>query len=64
MPLKQEYLDYIRTAAGGMSRADFEAHLAAWRAGFIDDTQLRALAEPLTKSGYGDYLLNLLEWAN
>src|SRR5437660_6212892 len=34
MPLKQEYLDYIRTAAGGMSRADFEAHLAAWRAGF------------------------------
>ena len=37
---------------------------AAWRAGFIDDTQLRALAEPLTKSGYGDYLLNLLEWAN
>jgi len=37
---------------------------AAWRAGFIDDAQLRALAEPLTKSGYGDYLLNLLEWAN
>ena len=37
---------------------------AAWRAGLIDDTQLRALAEPLTKSGYGDYLLNLLEWAN
>jgi glucose-1-phosphate thymidylyltransferase len=33
-----------------------------WRAGFIDDDQLRALAEPLTKSGYGDYLLGLLEW--
>ena len=30
---------------------------AAWRAGFIDDDQLRALAEPLPKSGYGDYLL-------
>jgi len=35
---------------------------ASWRAGFIDDAQLRKLAEPLTKSGYGDYLLNLLEW--
>ena len=32
----------------------------AWRAGFIDDDQLRALAEPLPKSGYGDYLLGLL----
>lgn len=35
---------------------------AAWRAGFIDDAQLRALAEPLTKSGYGDYLLDLLAY--
>jgi len=35
---------------------------AAWRAGFIDDARLRALAEPLTKSGYGDYLLNLLAY--
>src|SRR5262249_5020603 len=33
----------------------------AWRAGFIDDIRLRELAEPLTKSGYGDYLLALLE---
>jgi glucose-1-phosphate thymidylyltransferase len=32
----------------------------AWRAGLIDDDQLRALAEPLTKSGYGGYLLDLL----
>ncbi|MBO4160492.1 MULTISPECIES: glucose-1-phosphate thymidylyltransferase RfbA [Micromonospora] len=31
-----------------------------WRAGLLDDEQLRALAEPLTKSGYGDYLLGLL----
>lgn len=35
---------------------------AAWRAGFLDDAELRALAEPLTRSGYGDYLLRLLEW--
>src|ERR671927_1530397 len=33
----------------------------AWRGGFIDDAQLEALAKPLQKSGYGDYLLGLLE---
>ncbi|TDU06055.1 glucose-1-phosphate thymidylyltransferase [Streptomyces sp. 846.5] len=34
---------------------------AVWRRGLIDDAQLRALAEPLLKSGYGDYLVRLLE---
>jgi glucose-1-phosphate thymidylyltransferase len=34
----------------------------AWRAGLIDDDRLRELAGPLTKSGYGTYLLELLEW--
>jgi glucose-1-phosphate thymidylyltransferase len=33
----------------------------AWREGFIDDQQLLALAGPLLKSGYGDYLVGLLE---
>jgi glucose-1-phosphate thymidylyltransferase len=33
----------------------------AWREGFIDDATLRALAQPLVKSGYGTYLLRLLE---
>lgn len=32
----------------------------AWRQGFIDDGQLEALAAPLRKSGYGEYLLGLL----
>ena len=32
----------------------------AWRAGWIDDRQLRELATPLTKSGYGHYLEGLL----
>ena len=32
----------------------------AWREGFIDAGQLEALAQPLLKSGYGDYLLGLL----
>ncbi|HJO36565.1 MAG: glucose-1-phosphate thymidylyltransferase RfbA [Pseudomonadota bacterium] len=33
----------------------------AWRQGWIDTAQLRALAAPLCKSGYGDYLLSLPE---
>lgn len=33
----------------------------AWRQGFIDDAQLEALAAPLRKSGYGNYLVKLLE---
>ncbi len=33
----------------------------AWRRGFIDDDALRALAEGLGRSGYGRYLLDLLE---
>ncbi|MGI9821632.1 glucose-1-phosphate thymidylyltransferase RfbA [Agromyces sp. Marseille-Q5079] len=32
----------------------------AWRAGWIDDAQLEALAAPLVKSGYGTYLMRLL----
>jgi glucose-1-phosphate thymidylyltransferase len=32
----------------------------AWRRKFIDDDQLRRLAEPLQKSGYGKYLLSLV----
>ena len=33
----------------------------AWRERFIDDDRLAELAEPLKKSGYGEYLLHLLE---
>ncbi|WGZ96030.1 MAG: glucose-1-phosphate thymidylyltransferase RfbA [Candidatus Thiothrix putei] len=32
----------------------------AWRMGFIDQEQLFRLAEPLKKSGYGDYLIGLV----
>ncbi|WP_323810799.1 glucose-1-phosphate thymidylyltransferase RfbA [Sphingobium baderi] len=32
----------------------------AWRQGFIDDAQLEVIAQPLRKSGYGEYLLQLL----
>jgi glucose-1-phosphate thymidylyltransferase len=33
----------------------------AWNMGFIDDEQLERVATPLVKSGYGQYLLNLLK---
>jgi len=33
----------------------------AWRSGFIDTAQLVKLAEPLAKSGYGEYLLRLVK---
>jgi glucose-1-phosphate thymidylyltransferase len=33
----------------------------AWRKGWIDDAQLQRLAAPLAKSGYGSYLVELLE---
>lgn len=34
---------------------------AAYKMGFIYDNQLRELAQPLLKSGYGNYLLSLLK---
>tara|TARA_Y100000385_G_C13098488_1_gene642866 strand:+ start:1664 stop:2533 length:870 start_codon:yes stop_codon:yes gene_type:complete len=33
----------------------------AWRMGYIDDATLIRIAEPLKKSGYGDYLIDQLE---
>lgn len=33
----------------------------AWRMGYIDDAGLERIAAPLRKSGYGEYLLRLLE---
>lgn len=36
----------------------------AWRGGFIDDAVLAKLAQPLAKSGYGQYLLGLLKEKN
>ena len=32
----------------------------AWRMGYVDDSELARLAEPLTSSGYGEYLLETL----
>jgi glucose-1-phosphate thymidylyltransferase len=34
----------------------------AWRMGWVNDDQLRQLAAPLAKSGYGKYLLDIMEY--
>jgi len=34
---------------------------AAYRMGYIDDAKLLEIAEPLRKSGYGEYLINLVK---
>ena len=36
----------------------------AWRQGFITSEQLKKLAEPLLKSGYGNYLLQIIQSKN
>jgi glucose-1-phosphate thymidylyltransferase len=33
----------------------------AWRSGWIDDEKIQALASPLAKNGYGQYLLRMLK---
>jgi glucose-1-phosphate thymidylyltransferase len=33
----------------------------AWRLGYINDKELETLAKPLLKSGYGNYLMKLLQ---
>jgi glucose-1-phosphate thymidylyltransferase len=33
----------------------------AWRSGWIDEAQLAQMAQPLIKSGYGQYLMRLLK---
>jgi glucose-1-phosphate thymidylyltransferase len=53
--------DYVRTIDRRQGLKISVPEEVAWRAGFIDDEQLAARARTLVKSGYGDYLLGLLE---
>jgi glucose-1-phosphate thymidylyltransferase len=53
--------DYIRTLERRQGLKVSVPEEVAWRMGFIDDEQLARRAESLLKSGYGSYLLQLLE---
>lgn len=53
--------DFVRTIERRQGLKVAVPEEIAWRAGFIDDDQLAARGKELLKSGYGDYLLSLLD---
>ncbi|GAB4582370.1 glucose-1-phosphate thymidylyltransferase RfbA [Nocardia sp. IFM 10818] len=53
--------NYVRTIEERQGLKIGVPEEVAWRMGYIDDDELRELAEPLVRSGYGSYLLGLLE---
>ena len=52
--------NYVRTLESRQGLKIGCPEEVAWRMGFVDDDGLRERAEPLVKSGYGQYLLDLL----
>lgn len=52
--------NYVRTIEQRQGLKIGVPEEVAWRRGYITDDELRVLAEPLMKSGYGRYLLDLL----
>ncbi|PJK18288.1 glucose-1-phosphate thymidylyltransferase RfbA [Mycolicibacterium goodii] len=53
--------DFVRTIERRQGLKIGAPEEIAWRAGFIDDEQLATRAKELLKSGYGHYLLQLLD---
>ena len=53
--------DFVRTIERRQGLKISVPEEVAWRVGFIDDDDLAARAQTLLKSGYGQYLLDLLE---
>jgi glucose-1-phosphate thymidylyltransferase len=53
--------NYVRTIEERQGLKIGVPEEVAWRRGFISDDELRERAEGLIKSGYGDYLLGLLD---
>lgn len=53
--------NFIRTVENRQGLKIGSPEEVAWRLGFLTDDDLRKRAEPLVKSGYGAYLLALLE---
>jgi glucose-1-phosphate thymidylyltransferase len=56
-----EASDYVKTIEHRQGLKVGAPEELAWRQGFLSDDELRARAETLIKSGYGTYLLSLLE---
>ncbi|QTE30251.1 glucose-1-phosphate thymidylyltransferase RfbA [Pengzhenrongella sicca] len=56
-----EASDYVRTVERRQGLKIGSPEEVAWRRGFLTDDELRTRAEKLVKSGYGTYLLGLLE---
>ena len=56
-----EASSYIRTLEHRQALKVGCPEEVAWRMGWITGDRLQELAQPLRKSGYGDYLLQLLE---
>jgi len=53
--------DYVRTMERRTGMKIGAPEEVAWRQGFLSDDELRSCAQKLVKSGYGSYLLELLE---
>lgn len=53
--------EFIRTVQHRQGLSIGAPEEIAWRMGYLDDDALRERAEPLLKSGYGRYLIDLLE---
>ncbi|WP_315913022.1 glucose-1-phosphate thymidylyltransferase RfbA [Arthrobacter sp. lap29] len=53
--------NFVRTVENRQDLKIGSPEEVAWRQGFLSDDELRQRAEPLVKSGYGSYLLGLLD---
>ncbi|OZD69051.1 sugar nucleotidyltransferase, partial [Rhodococcus sp. 05-340-2] len=56
--------NYVRTIEQRQGLKIGSPEEVAWRRGFISDDELRVRAETLVKSGYGRYLLDLIDRGN